>query len=410
MPTAPFTVGGCGAHRHVVPIREVHAMSEALNRTPLYEEHVALGARMVPFAGYEMPVQYAGIIDEHRAVRSSAGVFDISHMAEFRVFGFGAFEFLQHVLTNDVRKIAEIGSAQYTLLCDEDGGIIDDLIVYHTGDLEYLIIANAANRQTDFDWLTAHAPAGTLVVGHGEAGAHEGDGIVELVDESDRTALIALQGPRAVAIFTELAGGGEVADVPARFHLSEGRIGSIPVLVARTGYTGEDGVELLCHESHARALWRAILSFPEVCPAGLGARDTLRLEMGYHLYGNDMDRGVDPISAGLGWVVAKDKGDFIGREAIERIRAEGASVKLVGLRVEEGIPRPGYAVLQDGVEVGKVASGTYSPTLETGIATAYVPHPLATPGTRLTVAIRRKVVPAAVVRMPFVTSTSLAAG
>ena len=383
-------------------------MNDDLKRTPLYDEHVSLGARMIPFAGYAMPVQYVGIIDEHRAVRSSAGVFDISHMAEFRVFGFGAFDFLQHVLTNDLRRIEEIGSAQYTLLCDEDGGIIDDLIVYHTGDLEYLIIANAANRQTDFDWLVSHAPAGTLIVGRGQAGTAEGDGLVELVDESDRTALIALQGPKAVGIFTELAGDGMPVEVPARFHLGEAHVASVPVLVARTGYTGEDGVELLCHESHASAVWRAILSFPEVSPAGLGARDTLRLEMGYHLYGNDMDRGVDPISAGLGWVVAKDKGDFVGRDAIERIRAEGPLVRLVGLKVAEGIPRPGFSVLQDGVEVGKVASGTYSPTLETGIATAYVPLPLVGPGTQLDVVIRRKVVPATVVRMPFVTSTSLA--
>jgi aminomethyltransferase len=249
-----------------------------------------------------------------------------------------------------------------------------------------------------------------VVVGRGEAGTGQGDGLVELVDESDRTALIALQGPKAIEIFAELAGDGGSGALPARFHVGEARVGQVPVLVARTGYTGEDGVELLCHESHARVLWRAILSFPEVAPAGLGARDTLRLEMGYHLYGNDMDRGVDPISAGLGWVVSRDKGDFIGRDAIERIRTAGPSVKLVGLTVEGGVPRPGYAVLQDGVEVGKVASGTYSPTLENGIATAYVPLPLATPGTRLTVAIRRKVIPAAVVRMPFVTSTSLAAG
>jgi aminomethyltransferase len=380
-------------------------MTGSLLHTPLFEEHLKLGARMVSFAGFEMPVQYAGIIEEHRATRASAGVFDISHMAEFRVFGFGAFDFLQSLLTNDLHRIDELGSAQYTLLCDEDGGIIDDLIVYHTGDLEYLIIANAANRTTDFDWLRSHCPEGLSIVGAGESGAAEG--LVELVDESDRTALIALQGPRALEVFADLA--GVATSPPARFHVAEARLGEIPVLVARTGYTGEDGVEFLCHNSHAVALWRAILSFAEVTPVGLGARDTLRLDMGYHLYGNDMDRGVDPISAGLGWVVAKNKGDFVGHEAIERIRAAGTSRRLVGLLVEGGIPRPGFPVLHDGVQVGKVASGTYSPTLETGIATAYVPADLTEPGTRFEVEIRRRTVPAVVERVPFVKSTSLSA-
>jgi len=383
-------------------------MSEALLRTPLTEEHLALGARMVPFAGYEMPVQYAGIMEEHRAVRSAAGVFDISHMAEFRVFGFGAFDLLQGLLTNDLGRVHEIGAAQYTLMCDEDGGIIDDLIVYHTGDLEYLIIANAANRRTDFDWILAHVPEGALASAE-RSDAAAGEGLVEIVDESDRTALIALQGPRATAIFAELA-GLEATELPARFHIGEARVGEVPVLVAHTGYTGEDGVELLCHASHAVRLWRALLSYPDVEPAGLGARDTLRLEMGYHLYGNDMDRGVDPISAGLGWVVARDKGEYVGRQAIERIRAEGSRTRLVGLEVSEGIPRPGFPVLQDGVEVGKVASGTYSPSRGIGIATAYVPVSLAEPGTSVDVAIRRKVAPAVVVRPPFVKDTSLSAG
>ncbi|MDP2182944.1 MAG: glycine cleavage system aminomethyltransferase GcvT [Actinomycetota bacterium] len=381
-------------------------MAEDLRRTPLYEEHIALGARMAPFAGWEMPVQYAGIIEEHRAVRSSAGVFDVCHMAQFRVFGFGAKAFLQGVLTNDLERASEIGTAQYTLMCDEDGGIIDDLIVYHTGDIEYLIIANAANRITDFDWLRGHAPRGTTVACETVAEHSPEDGIVELVDESDRTALIALQGPRALEVLSELAGEG--FSPPARFAIREAVLDTVPALVARTGYTGEDGVEVLCHVSQAAALWRALLSFPEVTPCGLGARDTLRLEMGYALYGSDMDRGVDPISAGLGWVVARDKGEYVGREAIERVREAGPVRKLVGLLVEDGIPRPGFAVLREGEEVGKVASGTFSPTLEKGIATAYVPAELSTPGTRLEVAIRKKTAPATVKRPPFVT-TSLSA-
>lgn len=358
--------------------------------TPLYEEHVALGARMVDFAGWQMPVQYAGIIEEHQAVRNGVGIFDVCHMGEFRLFGFEAKSALQRILTNDLDKIDEPGSAFYTLMCDEDGGIIDDLIVYHSGDVEYLIVANAANRETDWAWITSHLPDG-----------------VEAVDESDRTGLIAVQGPKALNLITELAGSGW--EVPARFELGEASLDGIGVLVARTGYTGEDGVELFCHESKAAALWRLLLSFPEVAPCGLGARDTLRLEMGYPLYGSDMDRGVDPISAGLGWVAPKAKTGFIGHEAIARVRETGPERKLVGLTVSEGVPRHGYDVLHEGHVVGKVASGTYSPTLGHGIATAYVPTALSGEGTGLHVAIRRKTVDAVVTKPPFVKDTSLSA-
>ncbi len=379
-------------------------MNESLARTPLYEEHLALGARMVPFAGWEMPVQYAGVIEEHTAVRSSAGVFDVSHMAQFRVFGFGAFDHLQGLLTNDLRKIAAIGKAQYTLMCDEDGGIIDDLIVYHTGDLEYLVIANAANRHTDLDWIRLHAPTSVELAGH-TAEERDPTGVVDLVDESDRTALIALQGPAALDVLRELA--GDRFEMPVRFSIGEAHLDSVPVLIARTGYTGEDGVEVLCHTSHAVAVWRMLLSFPEVTPCGLGARDTLRLEMGYHLYGQDMDRGVDPISAGLGWAVARDKGEFCGSAAIARIRERGAATRLAGLTVEGAIPRPDMSVLHDGIEVSKVASGTFSPTLSTGIATAYLPSELSEPGTEVQVVVRRKVVSAVVTKPPFVRNTSL---
>lgn len=360
-----------------------------LKRTPLHEEHLALGARMVPFAGYEMPVQYTGIIEEHNAVRSSAGVFDVCHMAEFRVFGFGAFDFLQRMLTNDLHRIAELGQAQYTLMLDDDGRILDDLIVYHSGDLEYLIIANASNHAADLAWLQAHAPED-----------------LELVDESERTALIALQGPEAVRILTELAGEGWTP--PARFTLGEALIdNAVPVLVARTGYTGEDGVELVCRADDAPALWRVLLSFPEVTPAGLGARDTLRLEMGYPLYGNDMDATRDPISAGLGWVVPAGKTGYLGESAVRAVRAEGPEMRLAYLNVADGIPRPGFPVLHEGVEVGKVASGTYSPTLEHGIATAYVPIALASEGTEVEIVIRKKTVTATVTKPPFVSATSL---
>ncbi len=364
-------------------------MTEALKRTPLYEEHLALGARMVPFAGWEMPVQYTGIIDEHRAVRQSAGVFDVCHMGEFRVFGFGSFDTLQRLFTNDLERIPEVGQAQYTLMLAEDGGVIDDLIVYHSGDLEYLIVANASNREADIEWIRAHAPED-----------------LEVADESDRTGLIALQGPKSVEIATELAHEGWVP--PERFHINEVVLDTVPALAARTGYTGEDGFEFFTRAADAPRLWRALLSFPEVMPAGLGARDTLRLEMGYPLYGQDMDRTTDPISAGLGWVAPKAKTGYVGADVVARVREQKPARKLVGLRVEEGIPRPGFPVLHGGEQVGKVASGTYSPTLEGGIATAYVPAELSEPGTSLEVAIRRKVVAAVVAKPPFVKGTSVA--
>jgi aminomethyltransferase len=345
---------------------------------------------MVPFAGWEMPVQYSGIMEEHRAVRASAGLFDVSHMAEFRIHGVGAFTFLQKMLTNDLARIEELGSAQYTLMLDDEGHIIDDLIVYHTGDVEYLIIANAGNREADKEWLLAHL--------------HDD---VEFADESDRTALIALQGPKALGIIRELCAEGY--ELPGRFHLNGAMIDrAIPCLVARTGYTGEDGVELVCRSQDAPALWRVLLSFPEITPCGLGARDTLRLEMGYHLYGNDMDRTRDPISAGLGWVVPKSKSEFIGAQPVALLRESGPTERLAFLRVEGAIPRPGYSVLHEGAEVGNVASGSFSPTLGAGIATAYLPAALATVGTELEVAVRAKRVLAEVVKPPFVDSTSLA--
>lgn len=365
-------------------------MSEGLRRTPLYDEHLALGGRMVDFAGWEMPVQYSGIIDEHNAVRSAVGVFDVCHMGEFRVFGTEAKAGLQRIVTNDLDKIDSVGSALYTVMCDEDGGIIDDLIVYHSGDLEYLIVANASNRDGDWEWITSHLPES-----------------VEIADESDRTALIAVQGPLALKVITELA--GEDWDAPERFELAEAVLDGVGVLVARTGYTGEDGVEVFCRTSEAVAVWRLLLSFPEVTPCGLGARDTLRLEMGYPLYGSDMDRGVDPISAGLGWVVPRTKSGYVGEAAIARVRAAGPTSRLVGLEVGEGVPRHGYTVLHEGEAVGKVASGTFSPTLGHGIATAYVPTALSDPGTQLEIEIRRKVVPAVVVKPPFVGETSLSA-
>lgn len=357
-------------------------MSEGLLRTPLYDEHLALGARMVDFAGFEMPVQYAGIMEEHLATRNAVGIFDVSHMAQFRVCGEGAKEYLQSMLTNDLDKIDEVGAAQYTLLLDEDGGIIDDLIVYHTG-FEYLVIANASNRHADFEWLASRAPEG-----------------LELCDESDRTALIAVQGPKALEVMGEL--WGPEFNVPERFNITSATLmGSVPVLVARTGYTGEDGVELVLRNEDAVAVWRALLSFPEVTPVGLGARDTLRLEMGYHLYGNDMDRTRGPIEARLGWVCPKSKTDYVGEARVADGRANGTDELLCHLVVEDAIPRHGYDVSSGGEVVGVVGSGSHSPSLGKGLATAYLPASLAAVGTIVQIHIRKRTVDATVVRPPF---------
>jgi len=356
--------------------------TENLKRTPLYDEHVTLGAKMAPFAGYEMPIEYTALVSEHKATRNAVGIFDVSHMGEFRLTGDGVKAFLQRMLTNDLDRIDDVGAAQYTLMLDDDGHIIDDLIVYNTGG-EYLIVANAANRATDFEWLSAHAPAD-----------------VSLTDESDRTALVAVQGPEALRVVRELAGENWTA--PKRFHLSEALLqGTLPALIARTGYTGEDGVEVFVRSADAVTLWRLLLSFPEVTPAGLGARDTLRLEVCYSLYGSDMDRSRTPIEAGLGWVCPKAKSGYIGADVVAAQREVAPAEALRYLRLERGIPRHGYGVFLDGQEVGTIASGSHSPTLGVGIATAYLTRANTKPGVRVEVDIRGRRAAAEVVKAPF---------
>lgn len=382
-------------------------MSELPLKTPLFEEHLALGARMTEYAGWALPLQYSGIKDEHLAVRHSAGIFDVGHMAQLRVFGAAAGACLQNIFTNDLLRLSTPGEAQYTLICDDDGGIIEDLIVYRTGDFEYLLIVNAANRHLVFDWINEHIPAESQLPLSGDHPVDSGSDpiFIEVADESDRASMIALQGPASLGIIRQLLPGD--TGIPNRFTVIQTKLDTIPVLLARTGYTGEDGFEILCHASHAAPLWRALLSFPEITPCGIGARDTLRLEMGYHLYGNELDRGVDPVSAGLMRFVALEKGDFIGRSSIERIRQNRPPSLLAGLRVTGVIPRRGMAIMHEGAEVGKVASGTYSPTLSTGIATAYLPSGLAAVGTRLDLVARNRNFQVEVVQMPFVRSTSL---
>jgi aminomethyltransferase len=342
---------------------------QTLLRTPLAERHVAAGARMVPFAGWEMPVQYEGVQAEHRAVRSACGVFDVSHMGQLDVEGPRAAELLQSVLSNDLARLAD-GEAQYTLLTNEGGGIVDDLIAYRLGPCRFLLIVNAANRETVLGWLQEREIRGS-----------------EVRDVSDEYALLAVQGPRSL----ELLG---LLDAPPFTH-AMGVLDGIEVLVARTGYTGEKGVELCCPVEDAVSLWDAVIARGAV-PCGLGARDTLRLEVCYPLHGNDISAETDAISAGLGWACALDK-DFVGVDELRRIRADGPPRKLVAFVMEEkAVPRHGMAIEGGGV----VTSGTHSPMLDRGIGMGYVPAAQAAPGTELVVDVRDRLRRARVVEKP----------
>jgi aminomethyltransferase len=340
-----------------------------LLRTPLYERHVALGARMVPFAGYEMPVSYAGVIEEHRAVRMDAGAFDVSHMGEIHVDGPTAQVFLQSMLSNDVDRLAD-GEAQYTLLTNEVGGILDDLILYRLGHGQYYLVVNASNRAPVYEWLKEREPRGC-----------------EVRDASDDYGLVAVQGPRSL----ERLG---LPEAPAFTH-AMGELDGIEVMVARTGYTGEQGVELCCAEDETVALWDAILA-RGVAPCGLGARDTLRLEVCYPLHGNDITPETDAISAGLGWACALDT-EFTGAEALRRIKEKGPARKLVPFVMEEkAVPRQGMPI-EGG---GEVTSGTHSPMLDVGIGMGYVPADAAAPDTELVIDVRGKPRRARIVRKP----------
>jgi aminomethyltransferase len=348
--------------------------AETLKRTSLYERHEAAGARLVPFAGWEMPVQYAGIREEHVAVRRSAGVFDVSHMGEIETRGRQADALLQRLLSNDVRRVPE-GGAQYSVLCREDGGILDDLFTYRLADEHFLTVTNAANHEKDLAWFQRHAE----------------DFDADVVDHIDDYAMLAVQGPRARAILGSLADGR----LPPRMHCCQRTVAGVPMLVCGTGYTGEDGFEGLLHPDGAGTVWDALLE-AGVTPAGLGARDTLRLEVCFHLYGNDMDEERNPIEAGLGWCCKEGTG-FIGAEAVRAAREAGPAEKLVPFALTgPGIPRPGNPVVGGGV----VTSGTMSPCLGMGIGMAYVPVERAEPGTELEIDVRGKIRPAVVKEKP----------
>ena len=342
---------------------------QTLLRTPLYERHVALGARMVPFAGWEMPVQYEGVIPEHRAVREDCGIFDVSHMGRFELEGPKAPESLQALLSNDVEKV-DVGGAQYTLLTNEQGGIVDDLIVYLLEPCRYLLVVNASNRGTDYDWIEERAGTGS-----------------DLRDVSDRYALLAVQGPRSI----ERLG---LDDAPA-FTWSMSELDGIECMVNRTGYTGEHGVELMVMSDDAVALWDAVLE-RGAKPCGLGARDTLRLEVCYPLHGNDIGPETDAISAGLGWVCSLDK-EFTGVEELRRVKDEGPARKLTAFVMKDpGIPRQGMAI----AEGGEVTSGSHSPMLDRGIGMGYVAAEHSAPGSTLTIDIRGRERTAEVVKKP----------
>lgn len=359
-----------------------------LLRTPLHDDHVALGARMVEFAGWEMPIQYpGGIVAEHRAVRSAAGLFDLSHMGEVYVRGAKALAAVDALVSSDIAGL-EVGQARYGLLCNERGTIVDDVIAYRLESESVLIVVNASNVAKDVAHIRGHLMRG-----------------VDLLDASLATALIAIQGPHAARILTRIgktAAEGGVEDVPP-FGVARASVGGEDAWIARTGYTGEDGFEVFVPWDRARRTWSALLEAGRadgLVPVGLGARDTLRLESRYSLYGNEIDETTDPIEAGLGWTCKLDK-DFVGRDAIAAAKERGLVRKIVGLVVDGGVARHGHAVTKDGAPIGTVTSGTFGPTVGKNIALAYVPVELAKVGTEVDVRIRDRDVPARVVKTPF---------
>jgi aminomethyltransferase len=344
-------------------------MAQTLQRTPLHARHVALGARLVPFAGWEMPVQYEGVIPEVRAVRTDCGAFDVSHMGELEVEGPRATDLLQATLSNDLERLSP-GEAQYTLLTNERGGIIDDLIAYRLEEFRYLLVVNAANRDADFRWLKERELPGS-----------------DVRDVSDEYALLAVQGPRAI----------ERLGLPpaSQFTFAEGEIDGIQCMVNRTGYTGEDGCELLTIADDGPELWERVLARGAV-PCGLGARDTLRLEVCFPLHGNDITPETDAISAGLGWSCKLDK-EFTGVQRLREVKARGPERKLVAFVMEEkAIPRQGMAI-EGG---GEVTSGTHSPMLDRGIGLAYVPAAYGATGTELSIDVRGRSRRARIVKKP----------
>lgn len=366
-----------------------------LKRTALFAEHQKLGGRLIDFGGWELPVQYTGVMDEHTACRTACGIFDVSHMGEFHVEGKGAESFLNYLVTNNVAKLA-IGQAQYTLLCHAHGGLVDDLVIYRRAADRFLVVVNASN--TDKDFTHAQKIAAEFSEAHPELP-------FTLTNESARYTQIALQGRKAAEILQKIT--ATPLDPIQTYWFAEGKVlDTIPAVLARTGYTGEDGFEIYVPWEQGPAVWRALIEIGTplgLKACGLGARDTLRLEMKYPLYGNELSDTTLPWDAGLGWVTKMDKGDFVGRSALEKAKAAGASRKLVGFKMlERGIPRHGYALKDSaGSVIGEVTSGTQSPSLGIAIGVGYVKAEHSALGSRLAVDIRGQNVLVEVVATPF---------
>jgi len=359
-----------------------------MKKTNFYSKHVELGAKLVEFAGYQMPVQYSSIIDEHKAVRNSVGIFDISHMGEVIVKGPNAFNFVQNITVNDVTKLS-IGRVQYTAMCYEDGGIVDDLLLYQLGEEEYLLVINASNIEKDLEWMHKNNTMGA-----------------EIINESDEYSLIAVQGPNSKKTLQKLFNNGAL-DLEY-YHFSIADYEGINVIVSRTGYTGELGYEIYLKATEAEALkiWDAIFEAGakyKIQAIGLGARDTLRLEMGFCLYGNDIDASTNPIEAGLDWITKVKKGDFIGKNAIVEVQNNGLKRKLVAIASEgKIIPRHEYEIFSNGDLIGHVTSGTMSPILEKPIAMGYVKKEFADYGSEVVIKVRNKDIAGTIIPLPFI--------
>lgn len=359
-----------------------------MKKTKFYDIHKKHGGKIVEFAGYQMPIQYSSIIAEHKAVRESVGVFDVSHMGEVKVKGEKALDFVQHITVNDASKLFP-GRVQYSAMCYDSGGIVDDLLVYKIADDEFFLVINASNIEKDFQWMNSHNHFN-----------------VELTNESDEYSLLAVQGPNSQKTLEKIS---DVSLDMEYYHFTNGKIAGVDMLISRTGYTGELGFELYFkgNEAEAEKVWNAIFEAGKefnIQPAGLGARDTLRLEMGYCLYGNDIDKSTNPLEAGLGWITKlKKDSDFVGKAALQDAKEKGLERKLIALTSnEKSFPRPGYEITSDGKVVGKITSGTVSPILEKPIALAYVDKDYCSDHVQLNFNIRGKEIPAKISSLPFV--------
>ena len=368
----------------------IQTITTNLKTTPLLDLHKELGAKLVPFAGWNMPIQFAGVLSEHTCVRERVGLFDVSHMGEIEVKGKDAKNFLQFLLSNNVEKMFD-GSILYSLMCYETGGVVDDLLAYRFSENHYFLCVNASNSDKDYDWIARHASSFN----------------VNIKNTSSETSQLALQGPDAKSVLQSLC---DISlDDLSYYNFRRGRVNNVESLISRTGYTGEDGFELYLSPEKVSEVFRSLMEQGRsygIQPIGLGARDTLRIEMGYPLYGNEIDNNPTPLDAGLGWVIKFDKGEFLGRGSLLKQKEQGSPRrKLVGLKLlTRGVPRAHYQVFKNGESVGEVTSGTFSPTLNTGVGLCYVSSEYSDVGNHLDVKIRDQLVATEVIQLPFVPS------